>query len=139
LQRLPRVGVLFPEVAEGFEGNHAHDGMIHRCPYESKYKRRGLWHALALGGQEMADENDLREEDGKPLRSFFGAETPDAVVIRTKEGASTIISHEAIVEKQLALVSLQPGLRVLEIGVGTGYLISGVGVNREEARPGASV
>lgn len=70
----------------------------------------------------MAEKSGSRDENGKPLRSFFGAETPEAAVVHLGDGASTIISDEAIVHKQLALASLQPGLRVLEIGVGTGYL-----------------
>jgi protein-L-isoaspartate O-methyltransferase len=70
----------------------------------------------------MGEQSDHGDENGKPLRSFFGAETPEAAIVHRGDSASTIISDEAIVQKQLELASLQPELRVLEIGVGTGYL-----------------
>lgn len=56
------------------------------------------------------------------LRRAFGAADDRATKIRLPSGEETVVSEEEIVNLQIRLARLSEGLKVLEVGCGSGYL-----------------
>ena len=92
---------------------------------EDTYKHKGLRHQMveALRGKGISDEAVLKAMDTVPRHWFIGSAL-DAYAYEDralKIDCEQTISRPSTVAAQSQLLDFRPGMRVLEIGTGSGY------------------